>query len=168
MPTIITQAVPRFLTFWFKFTALQMTESSAPQNAYLPLSSSTNAKKPNWTGDTVSMLSHITSALSLIELLFVLLGYTAKLLSRQEEINGLIHKHFKAIAMSTWYTSISQLVSRVGHPNTDTVNSIRKILYQILVAYPKHTVWHIIGLLKSNNTGTYIHSDRNYINLVNM
>lgn len=49
------------------------------------------------------------------------------------------------------YTCISQLVSRTGHANKETIKIIADSLVQLLTHFPKQSIWHIAGMLHSSD-----------------
>jgi len=50
-----------------------------------------------------------------------------------------------------WYTSIQQLVSRVGHPDQEVVDVVLRALIRIAVAHPREAVWSVGSLMLSLN-----------------
>jgi serine/threonine-protein kinase ATR len=50
-----------------------------------------------------------------------------------------------------WYTSIQQLISRVGHPDPAVVALLHAVLIKIASAHSRESVWSIAPLFASNN-----------------
>jgi serine/threonine-protein kinase ATR len=122
---LTVQVMPRMLTLWFSFTALK-----DPFN---------NGADGGLTGRPTTATARPTPS-------------PASLLSNaQNLVNESVYKLSAAIPAASWYTCTSQLVSRLGHSNQNTLNVIWQLLVRILTEFPDHAVWHIACLTKSLN-----------------
>jgi serine/threonine-protein kinase ATR len=55
------------------------------------------------------------------------------------------------INASVFYFCISQLVARIGHSNARTVSLLKKILVRLLIDFPRQSIWHVIGMIHSQD-----------------
>ena len=69
----------------------------------------------------------------------------------QDLINEKISKIIDDISPTVWYISITQIASRVLHPNPGTTTNLEKLLSKIILAFPKQSIWHIASLMYSLN-----------------
>ena len=122
------QVLPRMLTLWLTFTALQdpdLPPDVANGIALLTRTSTTTTS----TRKDVSVL-----------------------LSSQTKANHLMARICTEVPASTWYMCMSQLVSRALHRNEDTMKVIVAILLKILATFPKQGIWHMAALMFSLNS----------------
>ena len=77
----VFQALPRFLTLWFEFTGIPVTENSPD-------------------------------------------GFSAN----QDGANEIVAEYIRSIPSVAYYSVLPQLISRVGHPDEDTVTVVSAIL----------------------------------------
>ena len=125
--SIVTQALPRLLTLWLAFTA-------TPEG--LPAVQSTT-KTSRSGGSNSNSNSNSTGASALQR-------YVDKANGRVGKMVGLVHP-------STWYSGITQLVSRTGHVHPKVISLLSDILIKIVTAYPQMAIWHIAVLIHSQN-----------------
>ena len=50
-----------------------------------------------------------------------------------------------------WYTSITQIISRIIHPHDPSSTLLSDIVQRIIIAYPKHSLWFLLSHLNSND-----------------
>ena len=101
-------------------------------------------------------LSRWLDATSLLDMHVSRLGTNQKRnAALAEKILLVLHKEVDAIIASVppyvFMTAISQLVSRVGHRNADSVLRIKQILMHCLMAYPRPSLWYIYFVTNSTN-----------------
>jgi serine/threonine-protein kinase ATR len=69
----------------------------------------------------------------------------------QDMVNEKIAKLIDEIPANVWYMGITQIISRILHPNLNTTQNLEKLLLKILLVYPKQSIWHIASLIFSLN-----------------
>lgn len=62
-----------------------------------------------------------------------------------------ISKSLDGIPIYVWYTSITQLLSRIVHGHDASAQMLYKIITKLVEAYPKHSLWYILSHLNSND-----------------
>jgi serine/threonine-protein kinase ATR len=72
----------------------------------------------------------------------------------QDKANEMMVTFMKKIPPVSYYSVLSQLVSRIGHKDDDVVNILCAILKRILIKFPAQAMWQL-GWLRHS-----IHSDR--------
>lgn len=55
------------------------------------------------------------------------------------------------IPIYVWYTSITQLLSRIGHSHEPSSLLVIQIISNLVQAYPKYSLWYILSHLNSND-----------------
>lgn len=68
-----------------------------------------------------------------------------------ENLNALMKKARNGLPSNVWYQCMPQLVSRMGHPNPESLEVIISILLKILIDFPRQAVWHLSSQLNSLN-----------------
>ena len=79
---------------------------------------------------------------------------TSELSESQDQANTLVADLIRKIPAMSYYTTLPQLVSRIGHRCDDTVEVVLAILKRILTKYPCQALWSMAWLRHS------AHSDR--------
>lgn len=79
-----------------------------------------------------------------------------------------ISLHTKKTTTTAWYICISQLVSRIGHPNSRTLLLIKDITQKTLEMFPKQTIWHIAEMLHSSDNARKLSGKQIIQNVVNI
>lgn len=135
----LLQALPRFITLWLSFTSIR--SSDGPTNA-AGLSSNTKISGKITVASSAASVASNSS-------------YTSKaseyLRSEQDKCNKLVEDYSKVIHPSFWYTCLPQLISRTNHPNPDSSRIIESIIVEVIKEFPHHGIWHLGGLIHSNN-----------------
>lgn len=67
------------------------------------------------------------------------------------QVLGDISKGLDSIPIYVWYTSITQLLSRIVHGHDASAQILYKIITKLVEAYPKHSLWYILSHLNSND-----------------
>lgn len=73
------------------------------------------------------------------------------LCKHQEEVKAIVRKGMKSIAISSLYTVLPQLISRINHIDEETVQVVKHILQKILVKFPAQSLWHLSVLRHSTD-----------------
>ena len=68
------------------------------------------------------------------------------------EVQQLMTDNGRTVGAHVWYTCMPQLVSRAQHTNDQTAGIIKGILIKILLTHPQQSIWHIAGMLHSQNS----------------
>lgn len=77
-------------------------------------------------------------------------GYNKRhLVKEMTAINDAVAKGFNSLPISSFYTALSQIISRICHGSTDTFAVLKKILAKLVESYPQQSLWLLIPLLKS-------------------
>lgn len=76
-------------------------------------------------------------------------GSKADILTGQRDANALISQNFLVIPAHSFYTAISQLISRISHRNSETAASVKFILIRILYKHPAQAMWPLAWLRHS-------------------
>jgi hypothetical protein len=135
-PNLIIEILPKLLTLWLSFTAqIDPSAYSSPATVITTVSTRTRGSQPL---PSLPVSSAVSS------------GKTAVQLS-QEKINQKIAKFIGLIPSNIWFVNISQIVSRILHPNSFTSENLSKLLLKIFLSYPKQSIWHIASLMFSYN-----------------
>jgi serine/threonine-protein kinase ATR len=74
-----------------------------------------------------------------------------KIKEKMDQVNVYIRKCLKSLPTFQFLSAISQLTSRISHPNQTVQIILDQILGSVLVQYPQQTLWHIIPVLKSSD-----------------
>jgi hypothetical protein len=165
--TLIRKALPRMLTLWFSFTAFRDDSSNNNSNNNNNNNNNSNNNNSNNSNNSnnnnnnnnnnvenqrrnVSTANNTTNNnLNYIHTL------QQKLIIFQKEVNSNVEKSGvgdnKRVQSYAWFHCLPQLVSRLGHYDKFTVTIISNIIKETLIAYPRHSIWHIACLLKSDN-----------------
>ena len=134
----LLQALPRLLTLWLTFTAIRDPSLPEHQEQRQPIRR-TNSTVSGVPAHSSSSPAHHRAT-----------ARANALKHSQRKLNALFikirEKYFPPV---TWYSCISQLVSRAGHSNEDTLNTVVKILGTLLEQFPHQALWHIAGLVNS-------------------
>lgn len=94
---------------------------------------------------------------ALPKLITVWLDFTQKSTSNKDaerrivRMNEAISSYNKSIPTYVWYTSISQLLSRIIHPQKESVLILMQILGQLIKTYPKHSLWYVLSHIQSHD-----------------
>ena len=130
--SLIRKALPRMLTLWFSYTSFRDDSNN-----------NTNNENQRRSNNSTNTNTNTNTALS------------QKLLLYQKDVNSSVEKYGvganKRVQPHAWFHCLPQLVSRLGHHDKYTVTIISNIIKDTLVTYPRHSIWHIACLLKSEN-----------------
>eukprot|EP01038_Epipyxis_sp_PR26KG_P009200 gene9200-12410_t len=154
----VQEAMLRMLTLWLSFTSEvihdsmydHITLNSFIQSMSTSTNSSTSMQKSSRNMGNIPF-THIDEkklkALkqSQIKVLREMLK------SAQDNMNNYVASAVKRIKPALWFMCMTQLVSRVGHNNPQTLIIIIDIIKTVLISFPKQSIWHIAGLLSSAN-----------------
>lgn len=62
-----------------------------------------------------------------------------------------IQTYRTSIPVYVWYTSITQLLSRITHSHGPSVDLISQIIDLLITTYPKHSLWYVLSHIKSKD-----------------
>ncbi|THU91880.1 hypothetical protein K435DRAFT_967914 [Dendrothele bispora CBS 962.96] len=69
------------------------------------------------------------------------------------KINKIVFETIKTAPVWKWYTAFPQIVSRLGHQNSDVVDVLCRLISKVIQEYPKQALWLFISTLKSTDPG---------------
>lgn len=69
----------------------------------------------------------------------------------QKKVNAIVLEGKDYIAISSLYTVLPQLISRINHIDQETVNGVKDILQKILEKFPAQSLWHLSVLRHSTD-----------------
>jgi serine/threonine-protein kinase ATR len=116
----VYQALPRFLSLWFEYTAIEKM--------------SKKYNRDNVGMDTPVKLSSDPS------------GFLRR---KKEEANKLFSSFSSKIPSSAFYTALPQLIARLCHPNSDTRTSVKSLLVRVLARFPAQALWSLAWVRNS-------------------
>ena len=132
----LLQALPRLLTLVLTFTAIR-DPSLEHRDQRQPIRRN-NSGGPTQSSSLSSPAHHLVAARA------------SALKNSQHKLNELFRRiRERYFPVVTWYSCISQLVSRAGHSNVQTLNNVVWILGALLEQFPHQALWHIAGLVNS-------------------
>ncbi|XP_058118303.1 serine/threonine-protein kinase ATR-like [Anopheles ziemanni] len=67
-----------------------------------------------------------------------------------QRMNALAHKLCNTLSPYFFFTSFSQLISRVAHPSVETYQVLKSIIVKLLLNYPQQTLWMMLSVYKSS------------------
>uniref|UniRef100_A0AAG5CQS0 Serine/threonine-protein kinase ATR n=1 Tax=Anopheles atroparvus TaxID=41427 RepID=A0AAG5CQS0_ANOAO len=67
-----------------------------------------------------------------------------------QRMNKLAHKLRDTLSPYFFFTSFSQLISRVAHPSVETYQVLKGIIVKLLLNYPQQTLWMMLSVYKSS------------------
>lgn len=73
----------------------------------------------------------------------------------ERRLNQIVHdiKTYKnTIPIYVWYTSITQILSRITHQHQPSVDLMQDIIESLISAYPKHSLWYVLSHVKSKDS----------------
>jgi serine/threonine-protein kinase ATR len=79
--------------------------------------------------------------------------YATLKMTREDQLKNLHHKieaYLPKIPAYIWYTALSQMLSRIAHPNQDVFKHLQKIIVKVIVAHPQHALWNLLAVTVSN------------------
>lgn len=62
-----------------------------------------------------------------------------------------INSYIDIIPIYVWYTSLTQILSRIAHKHVGSAQVLFKLVYKVIQAYPKHSLWFVLSHLNSND-----------------
>ncbi|KAI9663334.1 MAG: serine/threonine-protein kinase M1 [Alyxoria varia] len=68
-----------------------------------------------------------------------------------EITNKQIKKYSEKIIPYVFYTALSQMISRVGHPNSDVSELLTAILVKVATAHPQQALWSLLAIIKAQS-----------------
>lgn len=72
----------------------------------------------------------------------------------ERKLNQIVHDiqtYRNSIPVYVWYTSITQLLSRITHGHQPSVDLMLQIIDSLIRTYPKHSLWYVLSHLKSKD-----------------
>lgn len=72
----------------------------------------------------------------------------------ERKLNQIVHDiqtYKNSIPVYVWYTSITQLLSRITHKHPPSVELMLLIIDSLIRTYPKHSLWYVLSHLKSKD-----------------
>ena len=81
-------------------------------------------------------------------------GEAATLAKYLKKLNLMMQSALKKFPSATWFACLPQIVSRIGHSNSDVVNIIKEIISKVLIAFPEQVCRYIIMQSLSNDCCT--------------
>lgn len=72
----------------------------------------------------------------------------------ERKLNQIVHDiqtYRNSIPVYVWYTSITQLLSRITHKHQPSVELLLQIIDLLIRKYPKHSLWYVLSHLKSKD-----------------
>jgi len=122
----IFQSMPRLLTLWFEVGT--MVDSAA------------NLQKASGSGRGGSSRGNNSSpSFPSLSTLF-------------SRCNAAVKKATQQVPAFMWYTSLPQLLSRVGHCKGDLQSSVVEAVVKVLSSHPEQAMWSVTGLCFSKDT----------------
>ncbi|KAJ7688699.1 hypothetical protein B0H17DRAFT_938064 [Mycena rosella] len=79
------------------------------------------------------------------------LGEDRKLATQEtfRRLNDIVAKIIKEAPVYKWFTAFPQIVSRVGHENTEVYKNLSRLIIRVLEEYPKQALWLFTSVAKS-------------------
>jgi serine/threonine-protein kinase ATR len=121
------QSMPRLLTLWFEFMSDRPEDGDA-------LKSSARSANARAAAAAASSSSSSRGALQ-----------------PQQEMTALVSESLLSIPPHLWYTSLHQIMSRIGHPDETVSGIIIKALSIVAAHYPRQSVWALAQIFASFN-----------------
>lgn len=81
---------------------------------------------------------------------------TNKSRDAERKLSQIVHDiqtYRTSIPVYVWYTSITQLLSRITHKHQPSVELVLQIIDVLIRTYPKHSLWYVLSHLKSKDLG---------------
>lgn len=72
----------------------------------------------------------------------------------ERKLNQIIHDiqtYKNTIPVYVWYTSITQILSRITHLHESSVELMLRIIESLIRTYPKHSLWYVLSHVKSKD-----------------
>lgn len=98
--------------------------------------------------------SYIFEALPKFITIWLDFAQTRRSKEAERKLNQIIQDiktYANSIPVYVWYTSITQMLSRIGHQHVASVQLLVQIITKMGEAYPKHSLWYILSHLNSND-----------------
>lgn len=79
---------------------------------------------------------------------------TNKARDAERKLNQIVHDintYKNTIPIYVWYTSITQILSRITHQHQPSVDLMQSIIESLIAAYPKHSLWYVLSHVKSKD-----------------
>ncbi|KAI9986699.1 hypothetical protein PInf_025654 [Phytophthora infestans] len=121
----VFQSLPRLLTLWFDLSEVLYGSSSGRSS-----NKANKAMRQIEIGLSQSTNEHK-----------VLTGITQ-----------VVDEAIESLPVYEWLVCFPQVTSRICHPNPDVVDSVKRIMVQVLLAYPTQAMWSLLGLSRSLNS----------------
>ncbi|OCH94317.1 hypothetical protein OBBRIDRAFT_823598 [Obba rivulosa] len=64
-------------------------------------------------------------------------------------VNGEIARAIKSVPVYKWYTAFPQIVSRVGHTNSEVYELLSQLISMVIQEYPRQALWLFVSVVKS-------------------
>ena len=68
-----------------------------------------------------------------------------------EITNRQIKKYSEKIVAYVFYTALSQMISRIGHPNSEVSELLASILVRVAAGYPQQALWSLLAVVKAQS-----------------
>ncbi|KAF1793983.1 Ribokinase-like [Phytophthora cactorum] len=68
------------------------------------------------------------------------------------DITQVVDEAIESLPAYEWLVCFPQVTSRICHPNPEVVDSVKRIMIQVLLAYPTQAMWSLLGLSRSLNS----------------
>ncbi|CUM65919.1 uncharacterized protein PRCAT00003572001 [Priceomyces carsonii] len=78
-------------------------------------------------------------------------GHTKEAERRLNQIIIDVEKYVDNIQVYVWYTSITQILSRIVHSHEPSARLLSLVISKIIKSYPKHSLWYVLSHLNSND-----------------
>lgn len=70
---------------------------------------------------------------------------------RLEMIISEVARHAKDLPIYVWYTCITQILSRITHKHSASVDIMKTIIVKLIMCYSKHSLWYVLSHVKSKD-----------------
>ncbi|TDH68610.1 hypothetical protein CCR75_000959 [Bremia lactucae] len=67
------------------------------------------------------------------------------------DIMDVVNEAVESLPAYEWLVCFPQVTSRICHPNPVVVNGVKRIMIQVIMAYPTQAMWSLLGLSRSLN-----------------
>ena len=68
-----------------------------------------------------------------------------------DKMTGLVNELLKKLPLYYFYTAFSQLVSRICHPNKETLVVLQNIIIKLVYQHPQQSLWFLVSSFKSSD-----------------
>lgn len=107
----IYQAMPRVLSIWLDFTAINIEEQAGNDRR----------RKEHFRTVSTKMCNYVNT-------------------------------FSERLPTFTFFTAFSQLISRICHPSSEVLGTLKTIIIKLILAFPQQSLWMILSVFKSSYT----------------